>query len=80
MKISLKISCVCDTKMCLHAEEEIGDLLQSVYDESYDEGWDAAFVMLKATLEANGIKTPEVTPSPPPRAKRKAKPTNELVN
>lgn len=68
----LTIDCNCKVSLCEHAFEKVGDLLQSGYDDGYDEGWKDAFSAVKLTLAELGFDSAKgmSTPPPPPRARK----------
>lgn len=72
----LVIDCQCKVAICDHAYEKVSDLLQSAYDDGYDEGWTDAFIAIKEGLLDLGFEKAASmsTPPPPPRSKKSNKP------
>ena len=68
----LVINCDCNVSVCDHAFEKVGELLQSGYDDGYDEGWQDAFIAIKEGLLDLGFEKASSmsTPPPPPRRTR----------
>lgn len=68
----LTIDCDCKVSVCDHAFEKVGELLQSGYDDGYDEGWQDAFIAIKEGLLDLGFEKASSmgTPPPPPRRSR----------
>lgn len=71
----LVINCDCRVSVCDHAYEKVSDLLQSGYDDGYDEGWLDAFVAIKEGLLDLGFEKAANmgTPPPPPRSRNRKK-------
>ena len=76
---TLVLDCECNVQVCKHAYKKVSDLLQSGYDDGYDEGWADAFVSIKEGLtdlgyeDAAKMKTP---PAPPRSGKLRSPGTN----
>ena len=64
------IDCSCKTPICEHAHEKVSELLQSGYDDGYDEGWRDAFFTIKDGLIGMGFEKAKdmKLPEPPPRS------------
>jgi hypothetical protein len=80
MKVGLKITCKCKVHICEHVEHNIGELLQSVYDDAYDEGWNDAFIAIREVIKSAGFDVPVDTPPPPKRKKPKTISNGERSN
>lgn len=76
-KIELHIGCGCDTPICDHTVEKLGELLQDTYDDGYDEGWKEAFLFMRRAMRDAGSKMAEKLPIPdaPPRTGKLKKPS-----
>lgn len=73
MKLEIKLDCVCKVKLCDHVEDQLGDFLQDLYDDAFDEGWTYAFETIHKALIKGGNDAPSKLPAPPSRKSKAGK-------